>query len=380
MLSNEFPPLGGGMATVLDSVLRECSKLSEIEIDLVTGTHEKTNSVKALTHNVRIFKVPLPGGCIHHASNTDLLVYSWRAFWMSLQLIKDKPYDVALAWSTVPAGLVAFSLKKLKGTPYALRLTGPDIPGFENRYRHLYPLLLPFLRTTWRNAGAIIAKCDAEVNLFNRSCRGKHVTVIPNASCGYNKSASPRSCPQKRIRLLCVARLIERKGHRFLFEALAQLKEMGTLVSLTVVGVGDLEVELRALSKKLGLCDFILFRGYVEREVIEETLEAHDVFVLPSLMEAMSVAALEALESGMPLVLTRGGGAEEIVQDGLNGFLVEPGSSTALAKAILRLDQERSLITAFSLQSLRIASSHSAKITTEKILATVSSVKKSLSS
>src|SRR5205823_4362177 len=66
-------------------------------------------------------------------------------------------------------------------------------------------------------------------------------------------------------------------------------------------------------------------------------LAAMDIFVLPSLHEALPIAALEAMAARLPVIATRVGGNPEVVQDGITGLLVPPGDETALYKAVIRL-------------------------------------------
>jgi phosphatidyl-myo-inositol dimannoside synthase len=58
---------------------------------------------------------------------------------------------------------------------YIVRVSGPDIPGFEQRYRYLYPLLTPFIRSVWRRADVVVTKCQSEVDMIHaidKICHG----------------------------------------------------------------------------------------------------------------------------------------------------------------------------------------------------------------
>ncbi len=359
---------------MLECILREYSHLEGLEIDLVTSTHENSRIEEKFAGNINVIRLPVAGGCIHHATNRDLLTYAGKSLRESLRLTREQNYNIVMAWSSVPAGLVALVLQRLRGIPYVVRLTGPDIPGFEARYDYLYPILRPILRRIWRNSSAIIAKCNAEAELLERSFKEKHAIIVPNACIAQNH-ASPKLISQGApLRLLCVARLIERKGHRLLFGALAQLKASSILTRLTLVGSGDLDCELQELGRQLDISELLDFRGYIARESMRDIYASHDVFVLPSFQESMSVAALEALGAGLPLILTRGGGSEEILADGLNGFLVDCGSSAGIAEAILKIERDRALIPLFSEQSRKKAHDFSWSSAAKKILATLHEV------
>ena len=87
--------------------------------------------------------------------------------------------------------------------------------------------------------------------------------------------------------------------------------------------------------------DKVIFAGH--RPDVPAVLASADLFVLPSRSEGCSYALIEALEAGLPSVITRVGAAQEVVQDGVNGLIVERGDEAALAQCLLRLAQNESL-------------------------------------
>ena len=141
----------------------------------------------------------------------------------------------------------------------------------------------------------------------------------------------------------CVANLRHPKGHVYLIEALPKLREAKEDLLLMLVGEGPLRVVLEELVRRLGLSKNVLFLGSVNRDKIPEVLAITDVFVLPSLMEGLPTAVLEAMAAGCPVVATRVGGTPEAVSDGETGFLVEPRDPTMLAERIGQLLRDKDL-------------------------------------
>ena len=135
------------------------------------------------------------------------------------------------------------------------------------------------------------------------------------------------------LKVLCVSRLIERKGIRFLIEAIGRLKN--DPVELILVGDGNQEEELKELAKGLGVSDRVVFKGYVNHDSIGEIYRNSDLFVLPSQNEGMSNALLEAMASGLPVIVTDTGGTSELL-DG-NGVVVPMGDSDAIAQGVREL-------------------------------------------
>lgn len=143
-----------------------------------------------------------------------------------------------------------------------------------------------------------------------------------------------------RLQLGIVAQLIDRKGHRLLFEALAQCSTRESL-QLTVFGRGPREADLRALAQSLGLGEAIHFAGF--RDDMPRWMGALDLLVHPATMEGLGIALLQASAAGVPIIACRAGGMPEAVRDGRNGLLIEPGDGPALVSAIDRLAGDAAL-------------------------------------
>ena len=124
------------------------------------------------------------------------------------------------------------------------------------------------------------------------------------------------------------------KGHQELFSALAGLKDRYPLEAL-IIGGGRREAELRQLAAELGLGPRVNFLG--QRRDIPDLLAAMDILVLPSYSEGVSLALLEAMAAGLPVIATAVGGLPEVVTDEVNGLLIPPRDAEALARALDRL-------------------------------------------
>lgn len=135
--------------------------------------------------------------------------------------------------------------------------------------------------------------------------------------------------------LTIVARLNWRKGHAILFDALQQLKSAAGLEPiLFVVGYGPMDADLKARARRLELLH-VHFVG-MQDNIIPWFLAA-DVAVIPSLVEPFGLTAAEAMACARPVIASRVGGLQEIVNDGVTGLLVPPGESVLLARAITHL-------------------------------------------
>ncbi|BCM92239.1 N-acetyl-alpha-D-glucosaminyl L-malate synthase [Abditibacteriota bacterium] len=128
-----------------------------------------------------------------------------------------------------------------------------------------------------------------------------------------------------------VASLIERKGHRFLLDAVANLPAD---LQLLFAGEGVLEEPLRAQVKTLGLENRVHFLGF-QRDV-ERVLAATDILCLPSLKEGLPISIMEAQARAVTVVAARTAGIPEVVREGETGFICEPGDVKSLRLALKR--------------------------------------------
>jgi glycosyltransferase involved in cell wall biosynthesis len=110
---------------------------------------------------------------------------------------------------------------------------------------------------------------------------------------------------------------------------------------------------VRRLARQLGIEMKIEFLGFVYGEALTKRYQEADIFVLPSLSESFSMALLEAMASGLPVVATNVGGTPELVTDGENGFLVPPADPDSLSDAIERLATSSDIRHQFALANRR---------------------------
>lgn len=138
------------------------------------------------------------------------------------------------------------------------------------------------------------------------------------------------------------------KGHRFLISAMPEIIRRWPGAVLLVIGRGELDASLKAQAEQLGLAANIRFLGM--RQDVPKLLSVLDVFVLPSLSEGLSLALLEAMASGKPVVATAVGGNPELVDQGRTGFLVHPQDPGDLVSKLDKLLKNPALMQEFSLQ------------------------------
>jgi glycosyltransferase involved in cell wall biosynthesis len=136
------------------------------------------------------------------------------------------------------------------------------------------------------------------------------------------------------MRLVNVGRLSEQKGQLLLVEAAAKLQEQGYDFELVIVGDGPLRSAIEQRIGELGLGERVRLAGVLSNSDVRQELLAARALVLPSFAEGLPVAIMEALALGRPVISTYIAGIPELVQPGINGWLVPPGAVTPLVDAM----------------------------------------------
>ena len=139
-----------------------------------------------------------------------------------------------------------------------------------------------------------------------------------------------------------ICTLIEQKGVPDLLEVARRVVDAGHDVRFVIVGEGRLRPMIEARRRELGLDGHVVLTGWLTDAAVR-ALPTFDIFFQPSLWEAMSMVTLEAMAVGRPIVATRVGEAPAILEDGRDGFLVEPRDVDGMTAALLRLITEPGL-------------------------------------
>lgn len=167
-------------------------------------------------------------------------------------------------------------------------------------------------------------------------------------------------------RLLYVGTWLDRKGVYYLAEAFRLLAGALPEARLTVAGCFFLQEEIRK-SFVASVQDRVTVIPFVARDEMPNLYARHDLFVLPSLVEGMPLALLEAMAAGMPVVTTESSGMADVVEDGLNGLLVPPADSDSLFCALNRLCSSAELRRRLGREAQRTMQRYTWEQVTEKL-------------
>jgi glycosyltransferase involved in cell wall biosynthesis len=237
-------------------------------------------------------------------------------------------------YANVPAKL-ALLVNRLSGASFSITTHAKDI--FQND-----PFASPKLLERMGRASFIIANSRFSAEHIRAGLNGQgEIHVIYN---GLDLDAFPfrRMQPERPV-ILGVGRLVEKKGFADLISACAILKERGIKFICEIVGTGVGSAQLKEQIRAKSVGDCIRLMGPLPQEILREHYTQAMVFALPCVQardgdrDILPNVIKEAMAVGIPVVTSRLEAIEELIEDQVNGLLVEPGNSVALATQIERL-------------------------------------------
>lgn len=176
--------------------------------------------------------------------------------------------------------------------------------------------------------------------------------VIENYST-IHKECLKRKNHQDKI-ILFLGFITELKGVFDIPDIAKKITERNRNVKFVLAGSGEIE-KLQAIIEEKGVSQYFSFPGWVKNEKKEKLLQEADLFFLPSYTEGMPMSILEAMGYGLPIVATNVGGIPQLVENGKNGYMVEPGKIDDFAKVILELTGNDELIYRMGKESIEKA-------------------------
>lgn len=262
-----------------------------------------------------------------------------------------RPSVIYAHWFT-PQAVVASWVAHLTGVPFVFTTHASDV----DVWNRIPVVGRQIVRRTLRRAAAASAVSTRTLTRLRRfgTAPGTDtpVHVLPMGTNPPNEVQDPTLRARARNRLgvadelvvLFVGRLVEKKGTRYLLEALHAVDDRLSSWRLVVAGDGPLRGDLEDLAHSLGISSQVDFVGYSTGSDKEGLYRAADVLVVPSVVaadgdvEGLPVVLLEGLSFGLPCVATRQSGADDIVVDGRTALLVEERDVSGLADALEKVD------------------------------------------
>jgi glycosyltransferase involved in cell wall biosynthesis len=249
-------------------------------------------------------------------------------------LFREK-YDI-LHTHTPRAAMVGRLAAVMAGVPMVHHFHGQTSTEMTQRFKGWMNALTERISLT-RVAGIIAVSDSLARYVADQGIDESIIRVIPNGVPIQSTELPPRKTPTNEWTIGTIALFRQRKGLEILLEAIARLQQTGTAnVRLRIVGgfeTPEYEAEVHRRVAELGIesqVDWIGFTQNVTRE-----LKRMDISVLPSVLpEGLPMVIIESMAAGVPVVGTRVDGVTDVIRDGIDGVLAEPGSAEDMATAL----------------------------------------------
>jgi len=247
--------------------------------------------------------------------------------------VHGKP-DIIHAHSALIAGEIAMAISQKHHIPFVVT---EHFSGFARGVISSQDLLKA--KKIFSSAEVLVTVSASLLHTLESSCSATFPSaqVIPNALSDDFLLPLPSPAPTAdSFTFLNVALLKPIKRQDFLLRAFLQAFERDESVELRIGGYGSEMKRLQKIAKSLGISDRVTFIGKLNRAQVVKEMDQCQAFVLSSELETFGIVVIEALSRGKPVISTRCGGPEEILNTG-NGILVQKNEEKALADAMIRL-------------------------------------------
>ena len=261
-----------------------------------------------------------------------------------IKLTKKIKPDVIHAHWILPQGIIAALAKTITGVPYIVTTHGGDIYGMQGKFS------TALKRYVLRNAAhtTVVSK-DIRQTIKKKFGSDIPIDVIP---MGVDSQLFHPDKENSDIRekykiagpfLLYVGRLTEKKGVKYLIEAMPHVLESFPECRLLLIGTGEEQQKLLRLTKSFGLQGSVIFRGAIPNSELPQYFATADIFIGPSIQaeggdtEGFGLTFVEAAMSECIVVASNVGGISDIIKDGETGFLVQEKNPHAIADTLCNI-------------------------------------------
>ncbi len=320
LFASEYPPhVFGGLGTHVSEITSALA--GRVEFDLFLPA---LGDYVAHHPAIRIHEVPVAPA----ANNAEVwLNYCGAAVKLAERVLPAVDLIHCHDWMTALAGI---KLRSLISKPLVYNI---HLPQAFPIYRCLEKIGLADADLVLVNSQAI------KEELAGYQLPLPRVEVVPNG-VNLERFRPADDWPNDDGYVLFVGRLVAQKGVTFLLEALSVVLQRCPETRLIITGDGELDLFLKRIARYHGIPHRVTFLDWTTGPDLVELYQRAKFVVVPSYYEPFGIVALEAMACGRPVIASRTGGLAEIVNDGVNGFLVEVGNHLQLAQRMVQLLQD----------------------------------------
>jgi glycogen synthase len=346
LLPSSYPPSLGGVEELTRHLALNLVDAGD-EVEVWTGTPvDRDPETAEVLDGLVVRRLPMPLPATNLSAVTRTATVGLRTLGGFRRAVAAFRPDVVHVQCFGPNGTYATWLSRRMGVPLVVTLQGETLMDDADIFDHSR-VLRSSLRYGLRQAAAVTAcsaftLSDAEARFGLTPGRGR---VIPNGvdlteSSTRPVGGRPEAVPADRPYVFALGRLVPKKGFDLLIDAYAAIPEAERNFDVVVAGSGPAADDLARQVTALGLAGRVHLVGRLGRTEVADTMAGAQVFVMPSRLEPFGIVVLEAWRSGVAVIASSVGGAEEFVRNGQDGVLVDPSDIAELASSLRRLTSD----------------------------------------
>ena len=274
-------------------------------------------------------------------------------FFLFIRLIKmtaNNRFDLIHCHWLIPQGFFCALIKFFRGTPYLLTAHGGDVYSFKG-----IPVIPNLIKFALKRSTFCTVNSQATRNQVLKFSKNSSIKVVPMGvdlkkfhPGNYNEKFKA-AFGEKNLLLLGVGRLAEKKGFKYLIEAMPLILQEIPSAKLVIIGFGPQKARLENQIQQLELASSISLIGGKTGKELQDWFASADIFIGPSIItadgdtEGQGVVFLEAMASGTAVIASDVGGIKDAVRDNISGLLVPEKNPQAIAEKVLTLAKNNQL-------------------------------------
>ena len=346
---HEFPPIGGGGGQIARDLAIALAKRGH-QLRVVSAAFEDLPE-REMQDGIEIIRLKSYRTQAYRAGFPTMAAFILAANRYCLRM-RDFTPDIVHAHFAVPGGPAVFPYAQWRKIPYVLTVHLGDIPGASpEKTGKWFRFVYPFTHSIWEKASRVVA-----VSEFSRSLALKSyqvpIDVIPNG-IDYDSIHNRTLEPHSPLKIAFAGRFVPQKNLPVLVEALAEVKELDWRCQL--LGDGQDRPQIEELIHQKELQNKISITGWVKPQQVVEAFHQSDLLFLPSLTEGLPIVGIQAMASGLALLLSDAGGNREIVVENKNGYARSPHDVQGYAALLRKLINDPELVMTLRRNSLEMA-------------------------
>jgi L-malate glycosyltransferase len=342
VIVHEYPPVGGGGGRAAQDIGKLLASQGH-EIRLFTahfGELPKTEEQDGmLIYRLKSGRTePFRAGLI--AMGLFILAGTTSA----LRLARHWKPDVLHIHFAMPSGVIGWFFHRVMGIPYVLTAHLGDVPGgVPEKTDRWFRWVYPFSHAVWKNAARVVA-----VSEYTRQLALQHypveIQVIPNG-VDLSDLNPGEICAGEIPAIVFAGRFMPQKNLPQLVRSLAEVQDLPW--NCILLGDGPERQALEEQIQQAGLTGRFTLPGWVTPSEVIAVLSQSDILFIPSLSEGLPLVGVQSLALGLAVVGSKAGGLVDIVDHGVNGFLVEKTNPGGYAQALREILSDQELLLAF---------------------------------